>query len=56
MDLSPIQPVWIPPNVEFIVDDIEDEWVYADDFDYAHLRIVGVTIKDNAKLRQNIFE
>ncbi|KAK1855538.1 methyltransferase domain-containing protein [Colletotrichum chrysophilum] len=26
-DLSPIQPDWIPPNVRFIVDDVEDEWL-----------------------------
>ncbi|KAK1759279.1 S-adenosyl-L-methionine-dependent methyltransferase [Echria macrotheca] len=56
VDLSPIQPVWIPPNVEFIVDDIEDEWVYANDFDYVHLRIVGMSIRDNGKLHQSILD
>lgn len=56
VDLSPIQPLWIPPNVEFIVDDIEDEWVYPNDFDFVHLRVVGVTIRDNPKLRKNIYE
>ncbi|KAF5694081.1 methyltransferase [Fusarium denticulatum] len=25
-DLSPIQPDWVPPNVKFIVDDVEAEW------------------------------
>jgi hypothetical protein len=47
--------VWIPPNVEFIVDDVEDDWVYANDFDFVHLRFTGITIKDNAALQQNIF-
>ncbi len=56
VDLSPIQPVWIPPNVEFIVDDIEDDWVYASDFDYAHLRFVGMVIKNPERLQQSIFE
>ncbi|KAK4213791.1 S-adenosyl-L-methionine-dependent methyltransferase [Rhypophila decipiens] len=56
VDLSPIQPVWIPPNVEFIVDDIEDNWVHDDDFDFMHLRFVGVTLKDNCKLFRTIFE
>lgn len=56
VDLSPIQPVWIPPNVEFIVDDIEDEWVYPDDFDYVHLRFIGMSIQDNPKLQQRIFQ
>ncbi|KAK3318288.1 S-adenosyl-L-methionine-dependent methyltransferase [Apodospora peruviana] len=56
VDLSPIQPVWIPPNVEFMVDDIEDNWVHADDFDFMHLRFVGNTLKDNLKLFCTIFE
>ncbi|KAK1829009.1 S-adenosyl-L-methionine-dependent methyltransferase [Podospora conica] len=56
VDLSPIQPVWIPPNVEFIVDDIEDEWVYANDFDYVHLRFVSICIKDNSRLQQRILQ
>jgi hypothetical protein len=25
IDLSPIQPVWVPPNVKFMVDDAEQE-------------------------------
>ncbi|KAH6984716.1 S-adenosyl-L-methionine-dependent methyltransferase [Ilyonectria sp. MPI-CAGE-AT-0026] len=38
LDLSPIQPVWVPPNVKFLVDDVEDEWLNGDDFDFVHLR------------------
>ncbi|KAK3368918.1 S-adenosyl-L-methionine-dependent methyltransferase [Lasiosphaeria ovina] len=56
VDLSPIQPLWLPPNVEFIVDDIEDEWVQDRDFDFAHLRFVGSVIKDNHTLFSRIFE
>lgn len=56
VDLSPIQPVWIPPNVEFLVDDIEDNWVHASDFDFAHLRFVGIALKDNMKMFRTIFE
>ncbi|KAL7266005.1 NAD(+) salvage pathway protein, partial [Rhizina undulata] len=26
VDLSPIQPNWVPPSLKFEVDDIEDEW------------------------------
>lgn len=46
IDLSPIQPVWLPPNVEFIVDDIEDEWADASDFDYVHSRVVFSCLRD----------
>nr|CAF06071.1 conserved hypothetical protein [Neurospora crassa] len=56
VDLSPIQPVWIPPNVEFVVDDIEDEWVQDSDFDFIHLRWVSITLKDNETLFRRIFE
>ncbi|KAJ4212578.1 hypothetical protein NW759_011615 [Fusarium solani] len=38
LDLSPIQPCWVPPNVKFLVDDVEDEWLNGDDFDFVHLR------------------
>ncbi|KXH31285.1 TAM domain methyltransferase, partial [Colletotrichum salicis] len=30
VDLSPIQPEFVPPNVRFMVDDAEMEWVYPD--------------------------
>ncbi|KAB8205482.1 S-adenosyl-L-methionine-dependent methyltransferase [Aspergillus parasiticus] len=34
-DLSPIQPSWVPPNVEFVVDDFEDVWIHDQNyFDY----------------------
>jgi len=56
VDLSPIQPGWIPTNVDFIVDDIEDEWVYGHDFDFAHLRFTAVSIRDKAKLERNILQ
>jgi hypothetical protein len=25
-DLSPVQPIWVPPNCKFEVDDFELEW------------------------------
>lgn len=38
-DLSPIQPLFVPPNCRFEVDDAEDEWVYSHSFDYIHGRL-----------------
>lgn len=55
-DLSPIQPDWSPPNVEFFVDDIEDEWVSGDNFDLIHARHVFPFIKDPATLTRRAFE
>ncbi|KAK5941724.1 hypothetical protein PMZ80_005675 [Knufia obscura] len=39
IDISPIQPTWIPPNCKFEVADAEREWTFPEDhFDYIHLR------------------
>ncbi|KAF5487596.1 Secondary metabolism regulator LAE1 [Colletotrichum siamense] len=51
IDLSPIQPQFVPPNVRFIVDDAEARWLYANDsVDYIHLRHMAPSIKDWPKL------
>ncbi|KAK3991297.1 S-adenosyl-L-methionine-dependent methyltransferase [Cladorrhinum sp. PSN332] len=56
LDLSPIQPVWVPSNVEFIVDDIEDEWVHGDNWDFAHFRVVNVVLKDNDRVLTKVLQ
>jgi 23S rRNA U2552 (ribose-2'-O)-methylase RlmE/FtsJ len=56
VDLSPIQPHWIPPNVDFIVDDIEDQWVHANDFDFAHFRFVHSIIRASRTALRNVLE
>ncbi|KAJ8111419.1 hypothetical protein ONZ43_g5624 [Nemania bipapillata] len=38
VDLSPIQPTSVPPNVTFQVDDVEDTWVHENDYDFIHMR------------------
>ncbi|KAI1206965.1 S-adenosyl-L-methionine-dependent methyltransferase [Annulohypoxylon truncatum] len=45
-DLSPIQPFWVPSNVRFIIDDIEDEWAHGDGWDLVHIRQVFPTTQD----------
>lgn len=55
IDLSPIQPVWLPPNVEFIVDDIEEEWTDCCNFDYVHSRVVFACLKDPPKVINTAF-
>lgn len=48
VDLSPIQPEWVPGNCRFHVDDYEDEWTYREDerFDYIHGRALSGTVAD----------
>lgn len=56
-DLSPIQPDWIPPNVKFVIDDFEDEWLYGHrKFDFIHARYLAASCKDFSKLLQRCYE
>ena len=45
-DLSPIQPSWVPPNVKFIIDDAEEQWVFSHKFDYVHVRVMMISLYD----------
>lgn len=47
VDLSPIQPSWAPPNVKFVIDDAEAQWVYPPDhFDLIHARHTVQAFRD----------
>jgi SAM-dependent methyltransferase len=46
VDLSPIQPNVVPPNVEFIVDDMTAPWIFDHKFDYIHSRAITIGVKD----------
>jgi SAM-dependent methyltransferase len=45
-DLSPIQPIYVPPNCTFEVDDAEDEWLFKEPFSYIHARTVLSCFKE----------
>ncbi|KAJ3540902.1 hypothetical protein NM208_g3735 [Fusarium decemcellulare] len=46
-DLAPIQPSWIPPNLEFQIDDCTQEWTLEpNSLDYVHMRWLVGSIKD----------
>lgn len=55
-DLSLIQPVNMPPNCEFVRDDIEDTWVFERSFDYVHLRVVFSCFDDPKNVLQKIYD
>ncbi|KAH8168458.1 methyltransferase domain-containing protein [Sarocladium implicatum] len=46
IDLSPIQPSFVPPNVSFYVDDLEDEWTFETKFDFIFSRFMTGSIRD----------
>ncbi|KAF9873172.1 hypothetical protein CkaCkLH20_09335 [Colletotrichum karsti] len=57
IDLSPIQPAFIPPNVSFQIDDIEEEpWTFSQRFDFVHSRMMTSAIADFPKLFRQSYE
>lgn len=54
VDLSPIQPQWVPANVRFSVDDVELEWT-DDMYDYIHCRYMAASIRDWPALISHCF-
>jgi len=47
LDLSPIQPSWVPPNCKFELDDASKTLTYPDNtFDYVHIRYMLGCFKD----------
>ncbi|KAK0622006.1 S-adenosyl-L-methionine-dependent methyltransferase [Bombardia bombarda] len=54
-DLSPIQPQWTPPNVHFVVDDVELDWAEPQLYDFIHCRYMAGGIKDWPRLIGQMF-
>ncbi|KAK4660206.1 hypothetical protein QC762_117040 [Podospora pseudocomata] len=57
VDLSPHQPDWVPPNVKFMIDDVESPWLHpSNHFDYIHSRHTVMAIKDWPRLMRRAQE
>ncbi|RDW68160.1 hypothetical protein BP6252_09556 [Coleophoma cylindrospora] len=56
VDLSPIQPLFVPSNVKFQIDDVEEEWTYSSKFDFINVRMMTGSISDWPKLIQQCFQ
>lgn len=56
VDLSPIQPSWVAPNVRFEIDDLEKEWTFKENyFDFIHSRHMAMGIHDWKAYIQQVF-
>ncbi|KFY83898.1 hypothetical protein V500_09805 [Pseudogymnoascus sp. VKM F-4518 (FW-2643)] len=55
VDLSPTQPNAVPPNVQFEVDDMEQEWTFKTPFDLIHVRFLACSIMDWPKLARQCY-
>ncbi|KAF6829245.1 methyltransferase domain-containing protein [Colletotrichum musicola] len=56
VDLSAVQSKFVPPNVRFEIDDIEEPWERPQPFDYIHSRIMTGSIRDWRRYLENCFE
>lgn len=56
VDLSPIQPSWVPPNCTFEVDDVEKPWLWKEPFDYIHSAYLAQGIRDWTTYTKQIYD
>ncbi|GAB1316054.1 hypothetical protein MFIFM68171_06264 [Madurella fahalii] len=55
IDLSPIQPNFVPENVHFFVDDFEEEWVDPENkYDFIHIRHTLHSVRDLKMLLKRV--
>lgn len=46
----------VPPNVQFEVDDIEEDWLYKSPFDFIHARFLALAVRNWPRLFQQTFK
>lgn len=46
----------MPPNVKFVIDDLEDEWLNGDNYDLVHLRFMSPVIKNVPKFIKQAYD
>jgi SAM-dependent methyltransferase len=56
VDHCPIQPLWVPPNVRFEIDDVNKPWLQTESsFDFIHIRTMAGSITNWQKLLEQAF-
>lgn len=53
-DLSPTQPQFVPPNVQFAVDDSNDTWTFSRKFDFIHCRQLHMALDEKRLFTQSL--
>ncbi|OLN85070.1 hypothetical protein CCHL11_10246 [Colletotrichum chlorophyti] len=57
IDISPIQPSWVPVNCKFQIDDYELDWTWPiNHFDFVHIRNLEAAVADWPRLFRQAFE
>ncbi|EFX00614.1 methyltransferase domain containing protein [Grosmannia clavigera kw1407] len=55
VDLSPLQPEFVPPNCSFEIDDLEKQWTWNRPFDFIFCRMMAGSFSDNKSIVQKAF-
>ncbi|KAH6980459.1 S-adenosyl-L-methionine-dependent methyltransferase [Ilyonectria destructans] len=55
VDITPMQPEWVPPNLEFQIDDMNKDWTFAP-FDLIHIRYLQGGIANWSNLYSQAFK
>jgi trans-aconitate methyltransferase len=56
VDLGPIQPKFVPPNLFFEIDDLEEEWTFNKPFDFIISRMTLQFFADHARFCEQAFK
>ncbi|KAH6874267.1 S-adenosyl-L-methionine-dependent methyltransferase [Thelonectria olida] len=56
IDLSPIQPSFVPPNLTFQIDDLDDPWTFAYKFDFIYSRMMTTSVSDWPRFFEQAYE
>jgi hypothetical protein len=56
IDLSPIQPILVPPNVSFQLDDLEESWSFPEKFDFIYSRMMTACFRDWPRFFEQCFK
>ncbi|KAK2013967.1 S-adenosyl-L-methionine-dependent methyltransferase [Colletotrichum eremochloae] len=56
VDLTPVPTEFVPPNVRFEVDDVEEPWLHSRPFDYIHIRGMTTSIADWKKFLKQTYD
>ncbi|RSL44935.1 hypothetical protein CEP53_010987 [Fusarium sp. AF-6] len=55
VDLSPIQPAFLPPNCTFEIDDLEKEWTWKTPFDFIFCRMMTGSFADPKAMAKKVY-
>jgi SAM-dependent methyltransferase len=56
IDLSPIQPSFIPPNLKFEIDDLEEPWTFPEPFDFIFSRMMVASFANFPRFFEQSFK